>query len=530
MTLNSMTAFAQPSSPERPPQFVLLAFDGSLYNAFWEDSRQFALKMRRENKPLSFTYFISGVYWLTQRNYPFYIPPHKESQFAAKELEEENDLHIERSPEQRANRIKELIADERKIRMDYANNPNIKSENKKMKRYQYSDIGFGGDEPSDIEERIRQVNMAFEEGHEMASHGNGHFKGGDDDMPRSKNWTILQWKSEFQQFINLIFNAFDFNGIQKDPQYKSGYAFSPKDIVGFRAPLLDANDAMFQALKDSGYKYDTSGKAGAVDGTIWPKKNELGTWMFPLGLIKVEGRKNPVPSMDYNFFYIQSKGISDEKNKDRYRDQMLNSYMNYFNKNYYGNRAPVHIGHHFSLWNGGAYWEAMQKFAEEVCGKPEVRCVTYSEYMNWLESQGAQTISLLSKGSFKHLPRPPDLKSEVIVGNSEPHLEVIGDIAKASFKLDQLSRALNYKSIVKVNNEPVQGTEIDIADLRKKLPAGKDVVISAAVLNKQGFEINSYSLKIKNLGTQDESISDKSMEEMALLGDMPEAHENETEQ
>ena len=44
---------------ERPPQYVLLAFDGSKSLPFWEESRDFA----REND-IKFTYFISGVYFL----------------------------------------------------------------------------------------------------------------------------------------------------------------------------------------------------------------------------------------------------------------------------------------------------------------------------------------------------------------------------------------------------------------------------------------------------------------------------------
>ena len=43
----------------RPPQLVLMGFDGSLNLAFWEESLRFA----RENN-IKFTYWISGVYFI----------------------------------------------------------------------------------------------------------------------------------------------------------------------------------------------------------------------------------------------------------------------------------------------------------------------------------------------------------------------------------------------------------------------------------------------------------------------------------
>ena len=58
--------------------------------------------------------------------------------------------------------------------------------------------------------------------------------------------------------------------------------------------------------------------------------------------------------------------------------------MKYFAEHYSTNRAPIFIGHHFSQWNDGVYWSVMQDFAREVCGKPEVKCVTFKELANYL--------------------------------------------------------------------------------------------------------------------------------------------------
>ena len=64
---------------------------------------------------------------------------------------------------------------------------------------------------------------------------------------------------------------------------------------------------------------------------------------------------------------------------------MVQSYVQYFHNNYFGNRAPVHIGHHFSQMNGGAYWKAMQRIARYVRKKPDVICGTYKELLSFIE-------------------------------------------------------------------------------------------------------------------------------------------------
>lgn len=31
--------------------------------------------------------------------------------------------------------------------------------------------------------------------------------------------------------------------------------------------------------------------------------------------------------------------------------------------------------------NGGAYWRALERFTENICGKPGVACVSYRDYI-----------------------------------------------------------------------------------------------------------------------------------------------------
>ena len=64
---------------------------------------------------------------------------------------------------------------------------------------------------------------------------------------------------------------------------------------------------------------------------------------------------------------------------------MLDTYLDYFKANYTGNRAPMHIGHHFTDYQSGAYRDALKTFARTVCGLPEVRCVTYKTLADFMD-------------------------------------------------------------------------------------------------------------------------------------------------
>ena len=84
-----------------------------------------------------------------------------------------------------------------------------------------------------------------------------------------------------------------------------------------------------------------------------------------------------VLSMDYNFFVAQSHGVvvTDPKRRAEIRDQMVDTYLDYFKANYSGNRAPLHIGHHFLDYGAGIYREALKKFARSsaACRKCAAR-------------------------------------------------------------------------------------------------------------------------------------------------------------
>ena len=110
--------------------------------------------------------------------------------------------------------------------------------------------------------------------------------------------------------------------------------------------------------------------------------------------------------MDYNFFVAHSRAVYDPRRYEMVREQMLQTYLQYFKSNYAGNRAPLHIGHHFMNYGGGAYHEALKSFARAVCGLPEVRCVTYAKLADFMDQQNSETLAAYRRGDFAHVATP----------------------------------------------------------------------------------------------------------------------------
>lgn len=295
-----------------PPQYVVISFDGAGSLRKWRDTLAFARETR-----IKFTYFLSCTFFLHRGNRRLYKPPRR-----------------------RAGR---------------------------------SNIGFAMT-AAEVEERLSYVNQAITDGHEIASHGCGHFNG--------RRWSEAAWRKEFASFRSILRNAYRNNSLKGEPaDWKVRIDGAVK---GFRAPYLASGRALDRALGDAGFRYDASrvGRRGER-----PSRSRSGHWLFRLAMIP-EGRRNrSIISMDYNFYVRHSKARSDPARRKVYARRMLRAYMNYFNHNYRNGRQPVHIGHHFSYWNGAAYWTALKAFAQKVCGRRDVRCVSYTQLADALDRE-----------------------------------------------------------------------------------------------------------------------------------------------
>lgn len=476
------TSKRDPSSVDRPPQYVLLAFDGSKDNAFWDESMAAADQIPTDGgtRRVRWTYFINPTYYLSKEKRTTYLTPG-------------------------------------------------------LERRGVSCIGYSN-LLGDIAPRIARTNKAFKEGHEIGSHANAHCDqtGVDKTDPMYNHpWGEKEWSSEFSQFNTLLFDAFKINGIKPvaPSDYPNGFSFGKKDIVGFRAPKLAYTKGLWPTLKAYNFRYDTS-RASATD--YWPQRQDWGGWNFPLGQIKVAGTSRKTLSMDFNWYVFQTGGVSMKNMTDadykRLYNQVMDSYKYYFKSNYFGNRAPVHIGHHFSKWNKGVYWNVMKDFAKFVCNKPEVKCVTYKEYANWLDSLDSNRYQQYRAGNFERLRDDKTIKdiatpilADVRLDSGDGQFEaMVGDADKLRVN------SLGWKPQIQVNLEP-QGTSVVTREqLAQKIKPGESVIIRAALTNRSGVDVNWETYKITNFGTPNESMVGP-LEDQMLQGESAEAHEGHDE-
>jgi hypothetical protein len=318
---------------ERPPQFVAIAFDNCTELDRWREWSDFAAELNRDGERVRFTFFVSGINFLSNAKKHLYQGPHQ-SRGASR-------------------------------------------------------INFGGS-AEDVRQRVAFINALYRDGHEIASHAVGHFDG--------RGWGASAWASEFNSYGDLLRNVARNNEFPAE----EGFAFSPQEVAGFRAPYLAHSPGLYATLAARGYRYDTS---GTMPSQAWPEKRD-GIWRFNLAEIRLAGSGRATLSMDYNFLVAQSGAVPIASRREQFRQQMLDSYLNYFRANYTGNRAPIHIGHHFTDYQNGAYREALKSFARQVCGLPEVRCVTYKTLANYMDSLKPEILAAYRKGDFPRASAP----------------------------------------------------------------------------------------------------------------------------
>lgn len=286
-------------------QFVIISFDGAHDIGQWRRSRALA-----QRTGARFTYFLSCVFLLSPETRGDYRPPAK-------------------APAK-------------------------------------SNVGFALS-TTEVAERLEQIQAARGEGHEIASHGCGHFDGA--------HWSKDDWRSELSSFRSILANAYSTNGIKGEPAYWR--RFAQTEIRGFRAPYLATGRALYTALAEDGFDYDAS---GISQGPVEPQR--AGNVMrFALPMIAEGPSGRPVVAMDYNLFVRHSGGKEAPDPDSKFEDRAYDAFLAEFEDQYEGNRVPLQLGFHFTLMNDGAYWRALERFAETVCGRPDVACVSYRDFL-----------------------------------------------------------------------------------------------------------------------------------------------------
>ncbi|NKN39659.1 polysaccharide deacetylase [Agrobacterium sp. a22-2] len=228
-----------------------------------------------------------------------------------------------------------------------------------------SNVGFAPDQ-QDVAVRLDQIWQAHLEGHEIGNHTCGHFDG--------RDWSKADWLEEFKNFDRVVENAWTANGVgDKEPQ---GWAdFVRRDIRGMRAPYLSETPDLVEAEKAAGFAYDASPVAR---GPQYPEEDGR-LARFGLPLIPEGPNQRRIVGMDYNLFVRHSAGLDHPSRSAEFEERAYQAFRAAFDTQYDGERLPLQLGFHFVEMNGGAYWRAMERLVTEVCPRPDVACVTYSQ-------------------------------------------------------------------------------------------------------------------------------------------------------
>ncbi|MFE9554293.1 hypothetical protein ACFYOD_12530 [Streptomyces sp. NPDC006703] len=326
----------QPDKPvplepgQTPPQFVVFSWDGAgeVGNGLFPRFLQLA-----KDHGAGMTFFLSGLYLLPEDKKRLYRPP---------------------------------------------NNP-----------IGASDIGYLSD--PHLKETLKYVRQAWNDGHEIGTHFNGHFCSGSGTV---EHWTPAQWQSEIDQAIDFVTHWKTNTGLTDEDPLPFDYR---RELAGGRTPCLLGQDNLLPTAQKLGWRYDASSPGGTQ---VWPVKRH-GLWDLPLQQIPFPGHSFQVLSMDYNILANQSKNSTKAPpaNYPGWRKQATEAYLAGFKRAYETNRAPFYIGNHFEEWNGGIYMDAVEEAFKGIVAqrdeKKDVRLVSFKQYVDWLDVQDPKVLAKL---------------------------------------------------------------------------------------------------------------------------------------
>jgi hypothetical protein len=84
--------------------------------------------------------------------------------------------------------------------------------------------------------------------------------------------------------------------------------------------------------------------------------------------------------MDYNLYVRHSGGTEKPAMANAFAERAYQAFRAAFDAQYNGKRLPLELGFHFTPMNDGAYWNALERFAGEVCVKADIECISFRDY------------------------------------------------------------------------------------------------------------------------------------------------------
>jgi len=243
------------------------------------------------------------------------------------------------------------------------------------KRAGRSNVGFG-DTAADVQARLGHVWAAYQSGHDIASHACGHFDG--------KDWSQADWAAEFRTFRTVMEKAWTASGAVAPAGWDD---FVRHGFKGFRVPYLSTSPGLAPALAEADFAYDASGVSRGPQAPL--RRGALAEFSLPMIPEGPKGRR--IIAMDYNLFVRHSGGFERASQAEEFAERTYQAFKGAFEAEYAGARTPLQIGFHFQPMNGGAYWTALERFAREVCIRPDVACESYADWLRANPQRGADT-------------------------------------------------------------------------------------------------------------------------------------------
>jgi hypothetical protein len=323
----------------RPPQFLVVSFDGSGGDRLWTYWRPLASRAHAH-----FTFFVSGVYLLDEARRRLYHPPRHPAGV--------------------------------------------------------SDIGFAQPDGrrsagAVVRATLEQIAGAYRDGNEIGTHYDGHFC-----APYAGNvgeWNASDWQVELNEFDALLFGANENNHLR----HPVDLGFGPEEVVGGRTPCLQGKlRLLYPVLAARGFRYDASqvARLGA-----WPQRELGIWSVPLLEIPFVHHTYRVISMDYNFFANQTGAVSGPPASSREIEDETYLSLWRAFRTSYFGNRAPFSVANHFETWNNWAYDHALSRFVLRACALPEVRCVSFRELVDWLDAQPRRRLRRYRLGRFPRL-------------------------------------------------------------------------------------------------------------------------------
>jgi hypothetical protein len=319
---------------QKAPQFVVISFDGACKDALWKHYLDLAKTTNSR-----FTFFLSGLCLVPDRQRFMYHPPHKAAGTSA--------------------------------------------------------IGFG--DASLIPGRITNLTTAYNMGNEIGTHFLGHFC----DAKGVGIWSSADWQSEIDQARNFLDNWKSING-NTNPNLKLPFS-SRVWVGDRTPCLAGKRSQMYPVFAKEGFKYDASGTGSLSWPHRIPNHHTMWNFPLQDIKVVGYGRSNLSMDYNFLYAQNNAKTSAPQATCDRIQTSTYKSFMLALKSVHSQNRAPLFIGNHFNNWVCGAYKNALTSFIQDAHSQyPDVRFVTFEYLTRWLDAQSPSTIKHLQSLAPAH--------------------------------------------------------------------------------------------------------------------------------